>query len=95
MKWGIGCLTPFRAVGGFWRVVVGGFDAPDAPVALVSGGQKLGDVSGSIARGAISEIHGRRYIRPTTAFASRPGALSGSVNRYSAEFESVQAAGHG
>jgi hypothetical protein len=51
---------------------------------------KLSDVSDSIARGPISEIHGCRSFRPTTASASRPGASSGSVNRYSAEFESVQ-----
>jgi len=31
-----------------------------------------------------------RSFRPTTASASRPGALSGSVNRYSREFETVQ-----
>jgi hypothetical protein len=43
-------------------------------------------------RRAISEIHGRRSVRPTTASASLPGASSGSVNRYSREFESVQPA---
>jgi hypothetical protein len=91
-------MLPLRArdikfsVDGFGRVAAGRFDVPGAPVALVSDGQELSNLGDSVARWSISEIHVCRSFRPTTASASRPGALSGAVNRYSREFESVQPA---
>jgi hypothetical protein len=89
-------MKPLRArvikfsVDGCGRGFCARFDAPGAPVTLVSAGQKLSNFGDGIARRAVSEIHVCRSFRPTTASASRPRALSGSVNRYSREFESVQ-----
>jgi hypothetical protein len=57
---------------------------------LVSDGEVLSNIDDSIAGLVVSEIHVCRSFRPTTASAWRPGALSGSVNRYSCEFETVQ-----
>ena len=81
------------SIDSFWGDSVVRFDAPGAPVAQVRDGEQPGNLGDSIAGRSISEIHGRRSFRPTTASASRPGASSGSVNRYSSEFESVQPAG--
>lgn len=85
------------SVDGFWLLPAGAFEAPGAPVALVSVGQESGDLGDGVAGGAVSEFHVLPVplevrgvcFRPTTASASRPGTLSGSVNRYSRGFETV------
>lgn len=79
------------SVDGFWLAWAIGFDARGTLVTPVGLSKKSSDLSDSVARWVVSEFHVLPvlYIRPTTASAWRTGALSGSVNRYSREFESV------
>jgi len=45
------------SVDGFWLLHTGAFEAPGAPVALVSVGQESGDLGDGVAGGAVSEFH--------------------------------------
>ena len=78
---------------GFSAIRMGAFDASDTPIARVGLGEKSGDLGDGFGRGAVAEfnvlpvlwVSGPQWL-PLGGLAP----LSGSVNRYSLESETVQ-----